>query len=237
MTNHSLTSPPPSPGTPLRLGVLISGGGTSLLNLVEVIGRGELPVQIVQVISSRADCRGVERAHAAGLPCQAISPRDYPDSEAFSTAVFAPLREAGVELVVLAGFLSLLPIPPDFANRVMNIHPSLIPAFCGPGFYGQRVHEAVLKRGCKLSGCTVHFADNAYDHGPIIAQQAVEVLPDDTAATLAARVFVAECQLYPQVIRWFAEGRLQIEGTTVRVLPHGNGPGPAQLGGFSGASR
>ncbi|MFM7161774.1 MAG: phosphoribosylglycinamide formyltransferase [Planctomycetaceae bacterium] len=236
MTSHTSTRAPGSPGSPLKLGVLISGGGTSLLNMVEVIARGELSAQIVQVISSRADCRGVERAQAAGLPCQAISPRAYPDSEAFSQAVFATLREAGVDLVVLAGFLSLLPIPPDFANRVLNIHPSLIPAFCGPGFYGHRVHEAVLKRGCKLSGCTVHFADNAYDHGPIIAQQAVEVLPDDTAATLAARVFLAECQLYPQVIGWYGAGRLQLEGATVRILPHRDEPGQGQVGSPPGVS-
>lgn len=219
MTSGVLTATAGTRGAPLRLGVLISGGGTSLLNLVEVIGRGELPAEIALVIASRADCRGVERARGAGLPCRVISPRDHHDSAAFATAVFGPLREAGVELVILAGFLSLLPIPPDFSNRVLNIHPSLIPAFSGPGFYGQRVHEAVLKRGCKLSGCTVHFADNAYDHGPIIAQQAVEVLPDDTPLTLAARVFEAECQLYPRVIRWYAEGRLQVVGPTVRVLP------------------
>jgi len=219
MTSHTSTRAPGSPGSPLKLGVLISGGGTSLLNLVEVIARGELSAQIVQVISSRADCRGVERAQAAGLPCQAISPRAYPDSEAFSQTVFATLREAGVDLVVLAGFLSLLPIPPDFANRVMNIHPALIPAFCGHGFYGHHVHEAVLARGCKLSGCTVHFADNHYDQGPIVLQQAVPVLDTDTPDTLAARVFEAECSVYPEAIRLFASGRLEIHDRRVVTLP------------------
>lgn len=211
----------PIPDRPLRLGVLISGGGTSLVNLQAAIARGEVPAEVVLVISSRGDVRGVERAREAGLTCLVLPPREQASPEAFSQVVFGHLREAGVELVVLAGFLSLLPIPPDFHNRVMNIHPSLIPAFCGPGFYGQRVHEAVVQRGCKLSGCTVHFADNVYDHGPIIAQQAVPVLPDDTAATLAARVFTAECELYPRVIRWFAEGRLKVTGRVVEVLDSG----------------
>jgi folate-dependent phosphoribosylglycinamide formyltransferase PurN len=135
----------------------------------------------------------------------------------FSERIFSLCRAAGVDLVCLAGFLQLLPIPDDFLLRVMNIHPALIPAFCGKGFYGHHVHEAVLAYGAKLSGCTVHFADNAYDHGPIILQRAVPVLDDDTPDSLAARVFEQECEAYPLAIRWFAEGRLELDGRRVLV--------------------
>jgi phosphoribosylglycinamide formyltransferase 1 len=118
--------------------------------------------------------------------------------------------------VCLAGFLQLVEIPPDFANRVLNIHPALIPAFSGKGFHGPAVHRAALEAGVKVSGCTVHFADNQYDHGPIISQRVVPVLDDDTPETLAARVFAEECEAYPEAITWFAEGRLVIEGRRVR---------------------
>jgi phosphoribosylglycinamide formyltransferase-1 len=118
----------------------------------------------------------------------------------------------------MGGFLKRLDIPADYANRVVNIHPGLIPAFCGQGFYGHRVHEAVLEYGAKLSGCTVHFADNQYDHGPVILQKAVPVTSDDTPDTLAARVFEAECEAYPEAIQLIAEGRVVLEGRRVRVL-------------------
>jgi phosphoribosylglycinamide formyltransferase-1 len=117
----------------------------------------------------------------------------------------------------MAGFLQLLDIPPDFEHRVMNIHPALIPAFCGKGYHGAHVHRAVLEAGVKVSGCTVHFADNQYDHGPIILQQVVPVKDDDTPESLAARVFEAECTAYPEAIRLFAEGRLEVQGRRVRV--------------------
>ena len=119
----------------------------------------------------------------------------------------------------MGGFLKRVTIPDDFANRVTNIHPGLIPAFCGQGFYGHRVHEAVLEYGAKLSGCTVHFADNQYDHGPIILQRAVPVLDDDTPDALAARVFEAECEAYPEALRLIAAGRVKVEGRRVRILP------------------
>ena len=123
--------------------------------------------------------------------------------------------------MVMAGFLKRLTIAEDFANRVTNIHPGLIPAFCGHGFYGHRVHQAVIDYGAKLSGCTIHFADNQYDHGPVILQRAVPVLDDDTADTLAARVFEAECEAYPEAIQLIAEGRVRVEGRKVRVLEPG----------------
>ena len=120
---------------------------------------------------------------------------------------------------MLAGFLARIDIPDDFVNRVMNIHPALIPAFCGQGMHGRHVHSAVLQRGCTVSGCTVHFCDNEYDHGPIILQQCVPVADDDTPQTLAARVFEAECAAYPEAIRRYAAGRLRIEGNRVHTLP------------------
>ncbi len=204
---------------PVRLGVLISGGGTTLLNFLDAMQRGELAAEVPVVIASRADCRGVERCRVRGLRCEVIERRAFGDVAGFSRTIFDTLRDAQVDLVTLAGFLSLIEIPDDFLGRVMNIHPALIPAFCGHGFYGHHVHEAVLARGCKLSGCTVHFADNHYDQGPIILQQAVPVLDADTPDTLAARVFEAECQAYPEAIRLFAAGRLEIRGRRVFTLP------------------
>ncbi|MFG0295131.1 MAG: phosphoribosylglycinamide formyltransferase [Maioricimonas sp. JB045] len=204
--------------TPFRLAVLISGGGTTLINFLEQIGAGRLEVEIPVVIASR-DCKGVERARAAGLRCEVIRPRDFDSIDRYSAAVFAVIREVGADLVTLAGFLSRLAIPDDFEERVINIHPALIPSFCGKGMYGHHVHEAVLDRGCKLSGCTVHFADNEYDHGPIILQKAVPVFSDDTPDTLAARVFEAECEAYPEAIRLIAQGRVRVRDGRVHVAP------------------
>ena len=131
--------------------------------------------------------------------------------------MFDVCRAAGADLVVIGGFLKLLEIPPDFENRVVNVHPALIPAFCGKGFHGQHVHEAVLAQGARISGCTVHFVDNQYDHGPILLQRTVPVLDDDTPQTLAARVFAAECDAYLEALRLIASGRVEIDGPHVRI--------------------
>ncbi len=208
---HSLRVPfPPIVGRPIRLGVLISGGGTTLLNFVDQIRAGELNATIPLVIASQKTCKGVERSRAAGLECQVIRPRDFGSTEDFSQRIFDELRTAQVDLVVMAGFLSLLQIPEDFGLRVINIHPSLIPAFCGHGFYGHHVHEAAIRRGVKVSGCTVHFADNEYDHGPIILQRTVDVPDDCSAEQLAALVFEQEKIAYPEAIRRLAEGKVLI---------------------------
>ena len=210
----------PTKVSPLRVAVLISGGGTTLRNLIERIGNGQLRrVQIAVVISSSPQARGREFARQAGIPTAVIRPNEFPSQEEFSTAVFERCRQAAAGLVVLGGFLKRLTIPADFTNRVTNIHPALIPAFCGAGFYGHRVHEAVLEYGAKLSGCTVHFVDNQYDHGPVILQKAVPVLEDDTPDTLAARVFQAECAAYPEAIQWIADSRVRVEGRRVRISP------------------
>jgi phosphoribosylglycinamide formyltransferase 1 len=211
----------PQTGRPIRLGVLISGGGTTLANLQTQIEQGSLNAEIPLVIASRSDCAGIARAEAAGLPCRVVARRNAADTSAFSAEIFDHCRAANVDLVAMGGFLCRVEIPMDFANRVLNIHPALIPAFCGRGMYGHRIHEAVLSRGCKVSGCTVHFADNEYDHGPIVVQHCVPVHDDDTPDSLAARVFEAECDAYPEAIRLYAEGRLRIDGRRVYRLPSG----------------
>jgi len=203
---------------PIRLAVLLSGGGTTLQNLLDRIADGRLKAEVVLVISNRSDAFGLERAFRAGILTAVVERSDCSSRDEFGRRIFDLCRSAKVDLVCLGGFLQLLRIPDDFAGRVMNIHPSLIPAFCGKGFYGHRVHEVALEMGVKVSGCTVHFADNVYDHGPIILQRVVPVLNDDMPDTLAARVFEQECEAYPEAIRLFAEGRLQIEGRRVRVL-------------------
>ncbi|MFN5708402.1 MAG: phosphoribosylglycinamide formyltransferase, partial [Planctomycetota bacterium] len=173
-------------------------------NLLQWQTAGKLAAQIVLVGSSSADAAGLQYAAAAGIPCFVVDHRTVRDEVEFSRQIFTRCRELTVDYVVLGGFLRKLRIPADFERRVVNIHPSLIPAFAGKGFYGRRVHEAVLRQGCKVTGCTVHFVDDEFDHGPIIDQAAVRVQDSDTPETLAARVFAAECELYPAVINRLA---------------------------------
>ena len=209
----------PEPTNPLPLAVLISGGGTTLRNLLERIDAGRLSATVKLVISSSAKAGGLRFAAEASIESLVVSLKDSPSPEAYRDAIFGPCREAGVALVVMGGFLKHVLIPDDFQHRVINIHPALIPAFCGKGYYGHHVHQAVLDYGAKISGCTVHFADNQYDHGPIILQRAVDVLDDDTPETLAARVFAQECEAYPEAIQMIAEGRLKIDGRRVIRRP------------------
>jgi len=206
---------------PVRLGVLLSGGGTTLQNLLDRSAAGSLPAQIAVVLSSRPDAYGLERARRSGVPAVAVPRKAHSNAEQFNDALHAALEPFDVDLVVLAGFLSLFQPRARYAGRVMNIHPALIPAFCGPGFYGDKVHQAVIDAGVRVSGCTVHFADDQYDHGPIILQGTVPVLDDDTVESLAERIHALERELYPEAIRLWAEGRLRIEGRRVRILPVG----------------
>lgn len=201
---------------PIRLAVWLSGSGTTLQNLIDRSADGCLAAQIVSVVASKAGAFGQERAAKAGLPTLLIERKQCTSVEDFSQRLFTSARQAEADLVLLAGFLQLIRIPADFTNRVMNIHPGLIPAFCGKGMYGHHVHEAVLALGAKVSGCTVHFVDNEYDHGPIILQRTVPVLDDDTPDALAARVFAAECEAYPEAVRLFAAGKLTVAGRRVR---------------------
>jgi phosphoribosylglycinamide formyltransferase 1 len=202
---------------PIRLAVLLSRGGASLQNLIDRIAAGTLRAEIALVLSNKAEAFGLTRARQAGIPTVVVERGAHPSRQEFSARIFAHCREAEVDLVCLAGFLQLLHIAEDFQQRVINMHPALIPAFCGKGYYGLAVHRAVLDRGVKVSGCTVHFVDDEYDHGPIISQHVVPVLDDDTPESLAQRVFTAEFEAFPQAVQWFAQGRLRIEGGRVRL--------------------
>lgn len=204
---------------PFRVAVLISGGGTTLRNLIEKINAGLLDAEIALVISSSPSAGGLRHAENARIPAVVVDRKEFLSDEDFSQALFDHCRRARADLVVMGGFLKRVIIPADFTHRVVNIHPALIPSFCGHGFYGHRVHEAVLDYGVKITGCTVHFADNEYDHGPVILQRAVPVLDDDTPETLAARVFQAECEAYPEALRLIIAGRVLVQGRRVRIAP------------------
>jgi phosphoribosylglycinamide formyltransferase-1 len=198
--------------------VLLSGSGTTLENLIESREKGRLDVEIAVVVSSRPSAFGLERARRHGLPAHAVDRRAYRDEHAFNNALHRILDEYQPGLLVLAGFLSRLELR-GFAGRTMNIHPALVPAFSGRGYYGERVHRAVLETGVKLTGVTVHFCDDEYDTGPIILQEAVPVEDDDSLDSLTRRVHEKERELYPRAIQLFAEGRLQVEGRRVRISP------------------
>ena len=202
---------------PLRIGILLSGEGTSFENLAERIDAGEVPAEIVVVVASKEKAGGLERARRRGIPAVAVPRKRHPDVGAFNDAIHAALEEHGAEFVALLGFLSPFETRGKFDGRALNVHPALIPAFCGKGFYGHRVHDAVLESGVKVTGATVHFADAEYDHGPIILQEAVAVRDDDTPDALAERVQAAERRLVPEAIRLFAEGRLAVDGRRVRI--------------------
>jgi formyltetrahydrofolate-dependent phosphoribosylglycinamide formyltransferase len=210
-------NPSPLTGQPIKLAVLISGGGRTLLNILDQIKAGRLNAEIPLVISSLSTTAGVEKARAAGLNVKIIRTKDYPDIDRFSSRIAEELDAAGADLVVQGGWLCLWKIPAQYTNRVMNIHPALLPGFGGKGMWGHHVHEAVLAAGCKVSGCTVHFCTNEYDKGPIIIQRCCPVEDDDTPDTLAARVFEQECIAYPQAIRLFADERLNIENGKVKI--------------------
>jgi len=217
-----VTPPPPPPAErPVagRIAFLLSGSGTTLENLLRHVDMGAVPGRVVVVLSDRPGVKGLDRARARGIPAVVVERRAYREQGAFDAAVESALRAHAPDLVAMGGFLSLWTIPADLRGRVLNVHPSLIPSFCGKGFYGDRVHRAVLDAGVKVTGCTVHLVDDEYDHGPIVAQAAVVVEDDDTPETLAHRVQEAERRLYPACIRLFLERRLSVSGHRVRVLP------------------
>lgn len=204
-------------GKKLRIGVLLSGGGTTMENIHREIRKGAINAQIVAIISSRKDVRGVKLAEKMGLTAQIIRKKDFDSIESFSDKIVETLNEAKVDLVVQAGWLCLWQIPDEYENRVMNIHPALLPNFGGKGMWGHHVHEAVLKAGCKVSGCTVHFCTNEYDKGPIITQKGCAAKDTDTPDELAKRVFQQECKAYPEAIRLFAQGRITVEDGIVKI--------------------
>ena len=206
----------------LNIGVLGSGGGTNLQKLIDAQQAGEIKNGAVRVvIASRADAFALERAKRAGIEAIALCRKDYPDVESYSEALIHALQARDVDLVVLAGFLTITGnnFIKAYENRIMNVHPALLPAFGGKGFYGLHVHEAVLARGCKLTGATVHFANEVCDGGPIILQKAVEVKEGDTPETLQRRVMEeAEWVLLPQAVSLFCEGRLKVTDGKVKIV-------------------
>ncbi|MHB1156318.1 MAG: phosphoribosylglycinamide formyltransferase [Phycisphaerales bacterium] len=208
------------PKPTLRLALLISGGGSTMTNIARHIAGGELHATIALVIASNdtAASTGIERAGQLGLPVEIVIRKQFADTAAFSDRVWSLIREAKADLVILGGFLSLLNIPDDYRHRVMNIHPALLPDFGGKGMFGHHVHEAVIKSGVKESGCTVHFADNQYDHGPIILQRRCPVLPTDTPDDLARRVMAEERIAYPHAIELFAQGKIAVKDNHVIIV-------------------
>jgi phosphoribosylglycinamide formyltransferase-1 len=206
----------------LRVAVLVSGGGTNLQAVIDNIEQGKINnAEIAVVISNKKDAYALERAQKHGIKTAAISPKDYSKREEFNQALLEAIDCNRVDLVVLAGFLVILPeiLIEKYRNRIINIHPSLIPSFCGTGYYGLRVHEAVLERGAKITGATVHFVDEGTDSGPIILQKAVQVLEGDTPELLQIRVMEeAEWQILPKAIDLIANDRLQIKNSKVLII-------------------
>ena len=198
---------------------MISGSGTNLQALIDNIEKGLINGEISIVISDKKDAFGIQRAKKHGINAVEIDKKNFADKNIFMKAIMDELEKHHVELVVLAGFLSILSedFIEKFRNRIINIHPSLIPAFCGKGYYGQRVHKAALDYGVKVSGATVHFVDEGADTGPIILQEAVKVEDDDTPESLAARILKVEHKLLPQAVKLYCEGRLTIEGRKVII--------------------
>lgn len=195
----------------LRYAVLLSGSGRTLVNLAHCLRTGALAGEIVLVISSRRAALGATRAREIGLPVEIVVPREFASPAEFAAAQTRLLEAVRPDLVLMAGYLVHYPVPPSLRGRILNIHPALLPRFGGRGMYGDAVHAAVLAAGETESGCTVHVVDDEYDHGPIVLQTRVPVLPGDSLASLAARVFEAECRTYPEAIRRYAASGLPLE--------------------------
>ena len=206
-----------------KIAVLVSGGGTNLQALIDAQGRGEIVNgEIAVVISSVPDAYALERTKNAGIPGYVLDRKGYPSSQAMTSALVEKLRELSIDLVVMAGFMTIVTheLFEVYNNAVINVHPSLIPSFCGPGCYGLHVHEKALAYGVKVSGATVHFVTEECDAGPIILQRAADVLPEDTPETLQRRIMEqCEWKLLPQAVSLFCQGRLTVEGRAVRILP------------------
>ena len=205
-----------------KIAVLVSGGGTNLQALIDAQGRGEIVNgQIAAVISSSPEAYALERAKRAGIPGYVLTRQDYPDVRGMTTALVELLKQLDIQLVVMAGFMTIVTeeLFQSYENAVINIHPSLIPSFCGPGCYGLHVHEKALAYGVKLSGATVHFVTQECDAGPIILQKSVEVLPGDTPEVLQRRIMEnCEWKLLPQAVSLFCQDKLRVEGRTVHIL-------------------
>jgi phosphoribosylglycinamide formyltransferase-1 len=203
----------------LKIGVLISGSGTNLQSLIDNVEKGHIDGKITVVISNKADAYGLERAKKHNIKTVFVDQKDYEDSESYNEAVLKELKNCGVELVVLAGYLKILSCHfiETYRNRIINIHPSLIPSFCGKGYYGLKVHESAVNYGVKVSGATVHFVDEEADSGPIIIQETVKVDSTDTPEKLQKKVLKIEHKILPLAVKLFCEGRLDVVGRKVEI--------------------
>ncbi|ARA92409.1 phosphoribosylglycinamide formyltransferase [Rhodothermaceae bacterium RA] len=215
----------------MRLAVFASGSGTNFQALLQARAEGSLSVDFALCVSNNASAPALERARIHGIPTAVLDPRSYPDEATYTADLAATLEAHGVTFIALAGYLRKIPsaIVRAYHGRMLNIHPSLLPAFGGRGMYGARVHEAVLAYGVRWTGVTVHLVDEAYDTGPIVLQEPVPVYPDDTPERLAARVLRVEHRIYPLAVQLFAERRVTVEGRRVRIdgLPHPSLSAPA----------
>lgn len=207
------------PSRPLRTVAMLSGSGSTLQNLLDRAKAGQLPIHVTRVISSKPGVYGLTRAEQAGIATSTITRKSYDSWQDFNQALTDAVDAERPDIIVLAGFLSLFWPGPAYAGRIFNVHPALIPAFCGKGMYGHHVHQAVIESGVKITGCTVHFVDDQYDHGPIIIQRALEVRDDDTPESLADRVQALEREALPEAIQLYAHNRLRIAGRRVLTLP------------------
>ena len=206
----------------LNIAVLVSGGGTNLQALIDAQAAGQIQNGAISlVISSRTDAFALERAKKAGIPTRVLLRKGFAEQADYDAALLALLKEFQIQLVVLAGFMTIISetVIRQYENQIINVHPALIPSFCGPGFYGLHVHEAALEKGVKVSGATVHFVNEVCDGGPIILQKAVEVLPDDTPETLQRRIMEqAEWKLLPRAVALFCAGKIVVENGRTRIL-------------------
>jgi phosphoribosylglycinamide formyltransferase-1 len=202
---------------PLQLGVFASGKGSNFSAILKAIDGGALRADVRVVISNNADAGALETARSRGIPAEAVRSQDFGSRARFVERLIGVLNRHGVDFIALAGYMKRIPpeVVAAFPGRICNIHPALLPSFGGKGMYGHHVHEAVLEHGCKVTGVTVHLVDEKYDCGPIVMQQCVPVLDDDTPDTLAARLLETEHALYPKALALFAEGRVRIEGRRV----------------------
>lgn len=209
----------------IKIAVLISGGGTNLQAIIDAIKAGKINGEIKLVISDQEDAYGLKRAKRENIQTLTILKSDFPTRREWNQEILARLHSASIDLVLLAGFMSILneEVVKAFSNAIMNIHPALIPSFCGKGYYGKRVHQAVLDYGAKVTGVTIHFVDGGADTGPIILQEAVEVKQKDNVDSLAQRVLEVEHKLYPKAVQLFAEGKLKVKGRKVLILTQGDG--------------
>jgi phosphoribosylglycinamide formyltransferase 1 len=208
---------------PIKIAVLVSGAGrgSNMQAIIDGCASGQVNGSVALVIGVRDDAPAMDRARSQGIRTVAISPKSFDSDQAYSDALLATLRESSIDLVCLAGYMRVLGqnVVDAYRDRIMNVHPALLPAFGGKGMYGHHVHEAVIERGVKFSGATVHLVDEDYDSGPIVMQATVPVLEDDTPDAVAARVLEQEHRIYTEAVALFSQGRLRVQGRRVRVLP------------------